>query len=116
MGKPLSKEVASKIMLDALLEPLEEYPADSKAHWKCRCMQCGAEVKTSLASVRVNGGGCRACGLRKSAKSRIANSQEAENLMRAAGAVPISPYPGSGKPWLCKCSKCGKRLNPDMEM
>ena len=112
MGKPLSNEVASKIMLDALLEPLEEYPADSKAHWKCRCMQCGAEVKTSLASVRVNGGGCRACGLRKSAKSRSANSQEAENLMRAAGAVPISPYPGSGKPWLCKCSKCGKEIKP----
>ena len=66
----LSNEVASKHMNAAKLEPLVPYPGNSKLPWKSRCLQCGIIVKPSLSSVRNNGGGCRPCGIKKSAKSR----------------------------------------------
>jgi hypothetical protein len=108
----LSDEVASKYMKAAKLEPLVPYPGNSKLPWKSRCLQCGIVVKPSLSSVRNNGGGCRPCGLRKSAKSRSTDQSLAISVMRMAGAEPISEYPGSGKPWLCKCTKCGKEILP----
>ena len=108
----LSNEVATKYMKAAQLEPLVPYPGNGKLPWKSRCLQCGLIVKPSLSSVRNNGGGCRPCGLKKSAKSRSTDSALAISVMRKAGAEPISNYPGSGKPWLCKCKKCGKEILP----
>lgn len=112
MTKPLSDEVASSYMTAAKLKPLVPYPGKGTLPWKCICLNCGLEVSPSLSSVRNNGGGCRPCGLKKSAKSRSTDTQVAIEIMRKAGAEPIGPYPGSGKPWLCKCMKCDKEITP----
>ena len=111
MSKKLSFNEAAKIMRSAKLEPVEDYPGN-KLPWKCKCMQCGKLVTPSLGAVRNNGGGCRDCGLRKSAKSRLVDEKTAIKIMLKAGVVPIKPYSGSNKPWLCKCKKCKKEITP----
>ena len=108
----LSNEVASKHMNAAKLEPLVPYPGNSKLPWKSRCLQCGIIVKPSLSSVRNNGGGCRPCGIKKSAKSRSVNEAGAIEVMKKAGAIPNSPYPGANKPWSSICKKCKKKISP----
>jgi len=32
--------------------------------------------------------------------------------MRAAGYVPLVPYPGTNSPWLCRCASCGRESTP----
>lgn len=36
----------------------------------------------------------------------------AERVMRAAGCVPLVPFPGSGVPWLCIHEPCGNEITP----
>lgn len=36
----------------------------------------------------------------------------AEQIMRAAGAEPLVPFPGSNKPWLCIHLECGEQIAP----
>ena len=33
-------------------------------------------------------------------------------LMRAAALEPLEPYPGSLRPWKCRCAKCGRTVQP----
>ena len=65
-----------------------------------------------MGAVRNNGGGCRTCGLSKSAKARRLNEDIAIKVMNKAGALPLEPYPGSSTPWLCRCLKCNKEITP----
>jgi len=111
MSKKLSFSDAAKIMRAAKLEPIEDYPGN-KLPWKCKCLQCGKIVSPSLGAVRNNGGGCRTCGLSKSAKARRTNEDAAIEFMKRAGALPLEPYPGSSNPWLCRCLKCKKEITP----
>jgi hypothetical protein len=113
MSKKLSFSEAAKVMRAAKLEPIEDYPGN-KLPWKCKCLQCGKMVSPSLGAVRNNGGGCRHCGLKKSATSRLGNEKEAIRIMKKAGAIPLEPYAGSAKPWLCKCVKCKKEIRPTL--
>ena len=113
MTKKLSFEEAAQIMRAAQLEPLEDYPGN-KARWRSKCLQCGEIVSPSLGSVRNNGGGCRKCGLIRAAKSRRGDEREAIDVMKNSGALPLEPYPGSNKPWLCRCMKCKKEIKPTL--
>ena len=113
MSKKLSFSEAAKVMRAAKLEPIEDYPGN-KLPWKCKCLQCGKIVAPSLGAVRNNGGGCRHCGLKKSTTSRLGNEKEAIRIMKKAGAIPLEPYGGSAKPWLCKCVKCKKEIRPTL--
>ncbi len=113
MTKKLSFDEAASIMRAAQLEPLEEYPGN-KARWRCKCLQCGQIVSPSLGSVRNNGGGCRKCGLSKASKARLANEQEAIDFMTMSGAIPLEPYSGSNKPWLCRCITCEREITPTL--
>lgn len=113
MTKKLSFEDAAKIMRAAKLEPISEYPGN-KLPWKCKCLQCGLEVSPSLASVRTNGGGCRPCGLKKSAKSRRTGTELALEIMKLAGVHPLEEFKNSKSPWLSKCMGCGKEVKPSL--
>lgn len=42
---------------------------------------------------------------------RLTNA-ETVPVMRAAGLEPLEDYPGSGVPWLCLCTSCGKEVSP----
>lgn len=37
---------------------------------------------------------------------------EAERIMRAAGCIPLVPYPGSSVPWQCMHGPCGEEIAP----
>ena len=113
MSKKLGFDEAAKVMRAAQLEPLEDYPGN-KVKWRCQCLKCGEIVSPTFSAVRNNGGGCRKCGLEKAAKSRRGNEQEAIDLMKKSGALPLEPYPGSNKPWLCRCIKCKKEISPTL--
>lgn len=64
--------VAAAVMVKAGLEPLEPYQ-NANAPWRCRCMNCDAEVAPRLGTVR-NGSGCGSCcayGLRRDAPAQV---------------------------------------------
>ena len=37
---------------------------------------------------------------------------QARKVMLKAGLTPLVPYPGAGKPWKSKCSKCNQIVSP----
>lgn len=43
---------------------------------------------------------------------RRVDHTEAEQIMRAAGCIPLVPYPGSGVPWPCIHEPCGRQIAP----
>lgn len=100
-------------MRAAKLEPISEYPGNKKP-WKCKCLKCGMEVSPSLASVRTNGGGCRPCGLKKSAKSRTLDGNSAIEIMKSAGAFPLEEYKNIKSPWRSRCLRCNKEIQPTL--
>ena len=113
VSKKLSFEAAAKEMRAANLEPIDDYPGN-KLPWRCKCLNCGLEVSPSLASVRTNGGGCRPCGLKKSAKSRSIGEINAIEIMKSAGVLPIDRYENSKTPWRSKCLSCGNEVTPTL--
>ena len=92
-------------MLSVALEPLEPYDG-SKRPWRCRCQVCGRESTPSLSNVRHNGTGCVWC-----ARHRV-DPNEAKALLLAAGLEPLKPFPGANHRWRCRCSTCGREIEP----
>jgi hypothetical protein len=43
---------------------------------------------------------------------RRLSDEEAEARLRAAGAEPLEPYPGTQKPWRSRCLTCGAEVRP----
>jgi hypothetical protein len=102
-GRPVDPE---EEMRAAGFDPLEPYPGNAHRQWRCVCKQCGGESSPALHSVR-RGTGCRFCARRLAA-------DEAVTTMRAACFEPLEPYPGSKKPWRCRCTTCGNESSPHL--
>jgi hypothetical protein len=108
----LDPEVAVAAMRAAGLEPLQPYPGAGKP-WKCRCTACGREVTPRYDDVR--GGrssGCKWCGWQATAVSLRMDHEAAAVTMIENGLEPLEPYPGSGRPWRCRCLRCGAEVTP----
>jgi hypothetical protein len=43
---------------------------------------------------------------------RRVTEDDAVKLMRARGAEPLAPFPGTQKPWRCRCLRCGAESSP----
>jgi hypothetical protein len=110
MRPRLTDAEAVPVMRAAGLIPLEPYPGADNP-WRCRCNACGGEVTPLYTSVR-NGSGCRFCAVNKRSSTRRLTDAEAGPVMRAAGLIPLEPYPGATKAWLCECTICGERCSP----
>ncbi|MFF4652569.1 hypothetical protein [Streptomyces sp. NPDC001380] len=109
----IDPDAAAAQMRAAGLEPLEPYPGRANLPWRCRCLRCGDAGTPRLTGIRSGRGGCRRCGNAAVAAGKIAaKSQEATEVVRAAGFEPLEPYPGSGRPWRCRCRACGKESTP----
>lgn len=101
-----SSATAVEQMRAAGFEPQETYPG-IREPWTCRCMTCGKTVTPRLHHIVYGGsGGCKWCG------RRAVDAEAAAAVMREKGLVPLTPYPGSGVPWLCKCVRCGTEVSP----
>ena len=111
MPAKIDSKLASKVMLAAGLQPLEEYKSSS-AKWKCLHIPCGAIVYPRYDKITQGQSGCRACGYKKSSDKRIFSHKSANVLMLKAGFKPLEPYKGAGKAWKCLCLVCEKETSP----
>lgn len=104
---------AANIMKKAGFEPLTSYPGYDRP-WDLIHLACGSKVRTRLHSIKSGGGGCKKCGWKKSANSRITPSERAINEMLNAGLKPLEPFKGVRKAWKSMCQTCGKVVTPQL--
>ena len=97
--------MAIKTMRQAFLDPLVPYPG-TKTAWKCCCMKCGHIVRTYYSDVLHRGARCGYC------QNKVVDVKEAARVMRAAGFIPLAPYPGSSEGWHSKCKACKRESYP----
>jgi hypothetical protein len=103
-GRRTSQEEVFQVARAAGFEPLEPYKG-RHFPWKCICLKCKKEIAPHYSGI-ISGGGCRYCS------GLVVDPIEAVKVMKKAKLQTLVPYPGAGKPWLCKCSKCGKEITP----
>ena len=99
-----SQKEAFKVARAAGFEPLEPYKG-RHLPWACKCMKCGEKIAPHYSGI-VSGGGCRYCA------GLVVDPENAAEVMKRNKLLPLVPYPGAGKPWLCKCLKCEKEIRP----
>ena len=100
-----SDEQAIEVMRKANLEPLEPY-VNSNTKWKCQCLVCDSIVSPMYNSIKSGQGGCSKCA------GMLVNPDEAKAFFIRNNLEPLVPYPGAGKPWKSRHSKCGKEVEP----
>ncbi|GHA77309.1 hypothetical protein ACIQRS_05215 [Streptomyces termitum] len=101
-------ERAEADMRGAGFQPLEPYPG-AAARWRCRHLACGRVVHPRLFSVRA-GSGCLACAGRAPVDAAVAEAE-----LRAAGMLPLVPFPGRVRtPWPSRCTRCGRTGAPSL--
>ena len=90
-SRQYSHDEASEILKSVGLSPLEPYKR-SGDKWKCLCLTCGKTVTPMLGTIVADKSGCRYCAnVKRGLKTRL-NSEEARELMIAAGYIPLTPY------------------------
>ena len=105
MPARLDEGAAANIMREAGVAPLEPYPGSS-AVWRCRCEACGRGVTPRLDNVRQGHAACAYCA------GRAVDPIEAAAVMRARGLEPLGAFPGAARPWRCRCTQCGRYVEP----
>lgn len=108
----LSEKEALRRLKRHGLEAKGEYPGILRALWKVRCLKCGKDQSTSLATLskRASKGkaGCTHCALTASREKNSVLSQSAGERVRKLSLEPMEDYPGHTKgKWKLRCNKCG---------
>jgi hypothetical protein len=104
--KWVDAQAAKAAMVEAGLEPLEDYPG-ANVPWRCRCLTCARETSPTRSSV-LRGSRCGWC-----AGKRV-DADEAVSVMRASGLEPLVAYPGANEPWPAQCITCGQIVSPHL--
>lgn len=89
------------------LDPLEAYPG-CQTPWKVRCLKCNRETTKRWNDVKSGIPGCKYCA------KRAVTAPEAVASMREVGLEPLDPYPGSSRPWRCRCLTCDSLVSPNL--
>jgi hypothetical protein len=105
-GKRINPKRARQIMLDAGLEPQEDFKS-IQARWECKCSSCGKISFRTLHNVKITGKGCPYCSF---AKTRV-SQEEMFATARDLGFEPLEPYETQTKLWKLKCTSCGKETS-----
>jgi hypothetical protein len=87
------------------LKPLEKYQT-AKSPWKCKCLVCGHVIQPTWSRIKSGRGHCAYCAQRR------VDIPEALKFMKTLGLKPLVDFPGSNKPWRCKCLVCGLEASP----
>jgi recombinational DNA repair protein (RecF pathway) len=103
-----------KAMRIAKLRPLEPYPGSS-TKWKSKCLVCGKIIYPRWAVVKKSGRGCSNCKGKNISTAKRYSQESVMPLMRIRKLEPLEPYPGTGKPWKCKCLQCQREVFPKHE-
>ncbi|MDO9455261.1 hypothetical protein [Nocardioides sp.] len=88
---------AVAVMLAAGFRPTTEY-LGALHPWPSIHVACGRLVEPALASIEA-GGGCRLCGLERTAAAQTIPAEVAVEQLRGFGYEPQEPYPGSSQGW-----------------
>lgn len=80
--------------------------------WKAICQKCGAENDVQLGKAFSRGRACSACSLRSRTDAARKPEDEAVDLMREFGFLPLEPYRGSNYPWRSVHIECGQEVSP----
>ena len=104
-GKVVIPQMAIKVMRKSFLDPLVSYPG-ANAAWKCRCIKCGHIIRARYSEVLHLGARCGYC------QNKVVDVKEVMKVMRDAGFIPQSPYPGNKTPWHCICRVCRHDVYP----
>ncbi len=87
------------------LKPLEKYQS-ATTPWKCKCLVCNHVVQPTWMRIKQGRGHCSYCSQRR------VDIPEAMKFMKSIDLKPLIEFPGSNKPWLCKCLKCKAEVTP----
>ncbi|MEO0060916.1 MAG: hypothetical protein RL343_534, partial [Actinomycetota bacterium] len=90
------------------LEPLEPYPGHTKTPWRCKCKKCGAEIFKHLNQME----SVSACSNCSADKRNKAFALAVVKELKAAGFVPLVPFPGNEVGWQSRCLTCGETSSP----
>ena len=93
------------MMLAANLHPLEPYKSSSTP-WISECLRCKKTVKPSFNNVKSKGGACPYCA------GNAVHIDDVTEILEKAKLKPLEVFPGSKKPWKCKCLNCGETVSP----
>jgi len=106
---------AERIMRAAGAIPLEPYTG-SQAKWKCRCKKCKQIIYPSLAPIKNRGiSPCQKCAALEMGAKRRAKAERANiAILKKAHFIPLEEFPGNGKPWRVRCTKCKKESKPHL--
>ena len=87
------------------LKPIEKYQS-AKVPWKCKCLVCNHIVQPTWNRIKQGRGHCAYCAQRR------VDIPVALKFMKSVGLKPLVDFPGSNKPWKCKCLVCGLEASP----
>jgi hypothetical protein len=101
---------ARREMIAVGVAPLEPYPSDVHAPWRCRCLTCDAEVTPSRANA-LRQHPCKYCSKTAAGmKIRVCSAEEANRILADSGLESPNPYPGTLlAPWPVACRTCSWR-------
>lgn len=98
---------AVKLFLQHNLKPLEEYPGNNRKPWKSIHIPCGNIVAPTYNVIqREESIGCRFCS------DQFVDHDDAYSYFVNKGFQPLTPYPGSSKPWKSVHLACGQVIQP----
>ena len=103
-GKKIDLADANVRAHEAGLVPISNYPK-SRGKWRLQCKSCDRILLLDAGGV-LKGHGCPYC-----AGVRVKESDAVEKMI-SVSLKPMVPYPGSARPWLCECLKCGEFVTP----
>ena len=109
----LDRSAAIQAMLNAGLEPLEDY-VNTKTKWKCKCLSCGDIVFPKLNAIQSGEGGCFKCGMKKAGASNTLDSEHAIEIVKAAGFTPMEPYTNALTKWKMRHNACNSVVFPKL--
>jgi Zn finger protein HypA/HybF involved in hydrogenase expression len=87
------------------LKPLEKYQS-ATTPWKCKCLVCNHVVQPTWSRISSGRGHCAYCSQRR------VDIPEALKFMKSIALKPLVEFPGTNKPWLCKCLNCKAEVTP----
>jgi hypothetical protein len=104
-GHFVEPEAAVALMLAANIKPLVPY-VNAGIKWESECLVCSKKIYPTYNSVQQRGAGCKYCA------RKFIDAEDAISIMLEAKLEPLVPYPGSQRPWKCKCLRCGRDVAP----
>jgi hypothetical protein len=104
-GKAVDEADLMARLKELNLKPLEKY-SSAKSPWKCRCLVCDHIVQPTWNRIKQGRGHCAYCAQRR------VDIPEALKFMGSVKLKPLVDFPGSNKPWKCKCLACGSQVAP----